>query len=154
MDEARSHYEAAISIRTEVGNRRGEASFVATWAISPSSKDLSTRPGTVTARHSKRAGMRVTGAWRVWCLATLGNVSLLRGELDRAEGHSPLLSIAREVASPRDEAYVLEHLAALADRRGRLGEGVSHLSATMSQPGSLLAMPRSHTTRLEELRCP
>jgi len=133
MDEARAHYEQALAIHREVGNRRDEGIALTMLA------DLDRQQGRMeeARAHCKQALAvhRELGERRFEgkALCTLGILHAEQGRMDEARAQwEQVLAICRELDDRPTEGVVLGNLGALHLEQGRMDEARAHYERALA----------------------
>ena len=133
VQEARDHYEAALAIYREMGNRRAEGILLASLGTvhfnQGRMKEAREYYEAALSIH-REVGDRLTeGA----VLGNLGNLHHEQGRVEEARScYEAALAIHREVGNHRDEGVMLNNLGLLHQNQGRMKEARSSFMAALA----------------------
>jgi predicted ATPase/class 3 adenylate cyclase len=133
VDEARAHFQSALAIHRDVGNRHDEGDVLGNLG------DLHKEQGrkdearshyeSALAIHREVGDRR--GEGRV--LGNLGNLHQEQGRMDEARAHlESALAIHREVGDRRFEGSVLGNLGAVHSTQGRMNHARAHYESALA----------------------
>ena len=133
MEDAREHYEGALAIHREVGDRRNEGivlqSLGTLYRGQGRMEEACEHYERALAIHREVGNRRDEGI----VLGGLGNLHLLQGRMEEAcEHYERALAIHREVGNRRHEGMVLGNLGSLRQLQGRMEEACEHCERALA----------------------
>ena len=133
LKRAEEHYQAALAIHREIGNRLGEAAGLGNLGLvyeQQGDLDRAEEHHQASLTVDREIGNRLGEAYS---LGNLGIVFTQQGDLDRAEEyHQAALAIHREIGSRLGEASVLGNLGLVYAEQGDLGRAEEHHKSSLT----------------------
>jgi predicted ATPase/Tfp pilus assembly protein PilF len=132
-EEARVHYETALAMHCEQGDRRGEGAVHSHLGLLSREQgrmeEALAHYGAALAIHREAGNRFLEG----FVLDNLGLVHLEQGRMEEARAHfEAALAIRREMGDQRREGIVLGHLGNLHLQQGRMEEARVHYEAALA----------------------
>jgi predicted ATPase/tetratricopeptide (TPR) repeat protein len=133
IQEARTHYEAALAINRELGNRESEGAILGSlgnlYAGQGQGEVARSHYEAALAIHRKVGNRHQEGM----TLAHLGTLHNLMGQAEEAQSHhEAALVIHREMGNRRVEGVILGYLGCLHLGQGRMEEARAHFEAELA----------------------
>jgi predicted ATPase/class 3 adenylate cyclase len=133
IDEAPTHFQAALAGFREIGNRRGEGQVLANLGVMHVQQgrmdEARAQLDAALAVHREVGNRRGEG----FALANLGILHMLQGRMDEARTHhDAALAAAREVGDRSGEGNALGYLGLLHSQQGRMDEARTLFDAALA----------------------